>query len=134
VIEIPLYDFKCTKCGNIDERIEHHTAELVGCSKCKGVAKKIISVRGPNCSNDNSQWVRSVLEVVDKDSKAPHVVEFRKNPTRQNYRKWMKGEGLRHLEPGEENKPYPAPADLTQLHKEVWAAHRARNRMVVRSR
>jgi len=133
VIKIPLFDFECPKCGNIEERIVHHSVGFVKCSKCqKGASKKIISVSGTNCFNDDSPWVRTVLEVVDKDSKAPHVVEFRKNPTRQNYKNWMKGEGLRHMEPGEERKPYTKDVDTTKLNKEVWEAHRERNRMVVR--
>lgn len=131
---MPVYDYLCTKCGNVDERIEFYDVNVVECSKCNEPAKKIISIRGPNCANETTNWLPSVLEVVDKNSKAPHVVEFIKNPTRQNYKNWMKGEGLRHLEPGEENHPYPKEPDLTKLHKEVWEAHRKRNRLEVRSR
>jgi len=131
VIKIPVYDFQCTKCGNIDERIEHYSVDYRMCKKCGATSKKIISVNGPNCANDDTGWIKTVLEVVDKDSKAPHVVEFRKNPTRQNYKKWMKSEGLRHLEPGEESRPYPEELDLTKLNKEVWESHRKRNRLEV---
>lgn len=55
-------------------------------------------------ANEDAPWIRSVLEVVDKDSTKPHVVAFRENPTRTNYNLWMKGEGLRPLENGEKRR------------------------------
>ena len=98
---MPIYDFQCQHCGSIEERIEPVHKTLTVCPKCKGLAKRIISTGKVFTANEDSPWVRSMLEVADKDSNAPHVVEFRKNPTRINYKRWMKGEGLRHAEDGE---------------------------------
>lgn len=89
---------------------------------------------GVHTANENPGWIASVLEVVDKDSKVPHVAEFRKNPTRSNYKEWMKKEGLRHLEPGEETYRKPQEPDMSKTHKEVWEKHRKRNTLEVRSR
>jgi len=98
---MPVYDYECSFCGHIHERIEGIEKTLAVCPKCKGLAKRIISASGVFTANEDAPWIRSILDVVDKDSTAPHVVEFRKNPTRVNYKKWMKGEGLRHAEDGE---------------------------------
>lgn len=127
----PVYDFECEK-GHITESIEHHSVDNIQCRRCRGRARKIITLNGPNCVNEDADWIRSVLDVVDKDSRARHVLEFRQNPTRENYRKWMKNEGLRHLEPGEERKPYPDAPDMSKARKEVWDKHVRRNRLEVR--
>jgi putative FmdB family regulatory protein len=95
---MPVYDFECQSCGNIDERIEPVDRTTVKCSVCGKRSKRIISAGGVFTANEDAPWIRSVLDVVDKDSKAPHVVAFRNNPTRQNYKAWMKGEGIRPLE------------------------------------
>lgn len=31
---MPLYDYKCTKCGNVDECIRKHTIDVEVCSVC----------------------------------------------------------------------------------------------------
>ena len=131
---MPLYDMHCSKCEHTFEVIAKIDEEVLPCPKCKANSKRIISVSGPNCANDDAGWISSVLEVVDKDSTAPHVVEFRKNPTRENYKNWMKKEGLRHLEPGEETYRKPQEPDMSKIHKEVWEKHRKRNTLEVRSR
>ena len=64
-------------------------------------AHRIISIPGVSTSNDDSEWIRSVVDVVDKKSGKPYDVEFRRNPTRRNLKAWMDGNNLRHIEPGE---------------------------------
>lgn len=98
---MPVYDFECPTCGHTQERIESIGITKVVCPKCRDLAKRIISASGVFTANEDTPWVRSMLEVVDKDSRAPHVLEFRKNPTRANYKKWISKEGLRHAEDGE---------------------------------
>ena len=131
---MPLYDFECTNCGNIDERIEHYDVDTAPCSKCSCKAKRIISVNGPNCANEDAGWLSSVLEVVDKESDLPHTREFLKNPTRSNYKAWMKERNLRPFEPGEERKMKPDPPNFERLGNKLWEEHRKRNRLEVRSR
>ena len=71
-------------------------------------------VPGPNLANESPDWIKSIREVVEKGSDKPHCQEFLKNPTRDNYKKWMKGEGLRHLEAGEKpGRPTPSPNTAT---------------------
>jgi putative FmdB family regulatory protein len=101
---MPLYDYECPVCGYRDERIESVGTTKVVCLRCKNLANRIISSRSVNVANEDAPWIRSVLEVVDKDSTKPHVVAFRENPTRTNYHLWMKGEGLRPLENGEKRR------------------------------
>ena len=129
---MPIYDYECAACGHVHERIEHMNDQLSKkCPSCDLVqAKRIISASGVWLGNDESApWIKSVLEVVDKDSKAPHVQNFIKDPTRRNYRAWMKGEGLRHREPGEKSKPPPTKTDrLGQL---LWQRHRKRKRIEI---
>jgi len=125
---------ECSKCEHSFEVIAGIEERTTACPKCKGTAKRIISMSGIHTANEDSGWIKSVLEVVDKDSTEPHVVEFRKNPTRENYKRWMKKSGLRHLEPGEERNIHPEPPDMSRVHKEVWEKHRKRNTLEVRSK
>ena len=123
---MPLYDFECPKCGSIHEAIEPMDVKHRPCSApgCRGRAKKIISAGGVNCANEDAAWIRSVREVVDKDG-GVHCQAFLKDPTRANYKAWMKGEGLRPLERGEE-KSRPVPVDEGRLTRKVIERHRQR--------
>lgn len=98
---MPIYDMECQTCGTVFEAIMPIDREETDCAKCGRKAVRIISVSGQNCANEDASWIRSVLEVVDHSSDAPHTREFIKNPTRANYKAWMKGEGLRPVEDGE---------------------------------
>ncbi len=120
----PLYDYCCDNCNMVEESLQPMEVKVIKCIHCGGRAYRIISSRAQNCFNDDAPWIRSVLEVVDKDSKAPHVVEFLTHPTRTNYKNWMKGEGLRHLEPGE--RPH------RPTEKEERAEKRRRDEMIMR--
>jgi putative FmdB family regulatory protein len=101
---MPLYYLKCKMCGREFEVICPIEDRNYQACECGSPVRVIPAVHGPNCSNDSASWLPSVLEVVAKDDPSPHVVNFLKNPTRTNYKAWMKGEGLRPLEPGEKSR------------------------------
>lgn len=101
---MPLYDYQCTECGEIQERycgLINDRPESLNCPQCTGVSKRIISASGVNCSNDDASWVRTVVDVVNKKSNNPATQEFIKNPTRANLKNHLSANGLRHVEPGE---------------------------------
>ncbi len=126
-----IYDFECQKCDLIFEAFVNVNEMSLRCKKCGRPAKRIISISGSAWRNEDAPWIRSCLEVVDKDSRKSHVVEFRKNPNRTNLKKWLKGEGLRHMHEGEKI-PKREEVDLTAVNKEVWQAYRKRNALEVR--
>ncbi len=72
----------------------------IKCSSCEGKAQKIICIPGSDNTKESPDWVKSIIEVVDKEGGA-HCQQFIKNPTRENLNNWMKTEGVRHFEPGE---------------------------------
>lgn len=98
---MPLYDYQCERCGHVEEHAMPVGERISQCTECGGASRRIISVGMVEANNDDARWIREVTDVVDKESKAPHVVEFLKNPTRTNYKNWMRKEGIRHMEPGE---------------------------------
>ena len=83
---------------------------------CGGSAKRLLSVG--RAWRADADWLPSVTAVVDKESSAPHVRAFLAEPSRANYRRFLRGEGLRPQEPGEERdrRPDPGPA----LSREVF--------------
>lgn len=129
---MPIYDYACGDCERLMvDVIEKIDNTVIKCKFCGGKAVRIISITGQNCANQDASWLRSVLDVVNKDSKAPHVREFIKNPTRKNYQNWMKGEGLRPFEPGEKPSK-PPPFDERRHHEQVWRKHRERKKIEIR--
>jgi putative FmdB family regulatory protein len=127
---MPVYDFECTKCGEVKEVILFDVnINEQECPICSGTAKKIISAGGTNCFNEDADWIRSITEVVDKDG-GRHCQEFLKRPTRANYKKWMKKEGVRHREDGEPLKP--PPVDEGRLLKKTMERHMRRSSLTVR--
>ena len=99
---MPLYDYQCEKCGAVQERLEKPERKRVKCPVCGKLSmKRIITLVSVNCSNDDSPWVRTCLNVVSKTDTDPATVEFRKNPTRTNLKKWMAAKGLRHMDRAE---------------------------------
>lgn len=112
---MPIYDFECSNpgCKQIAEHVVGLNATTVECPSCGHEAHKLFSPMGAGTFNQGAAWIRSVLEVVAKDSTKPHTREFLKNPTRENMQRWMKGEGIRHLEDGEK----PAKIDHAADHK-----------------
>ena len=108
---MPLYHLQCQSCGNEFERICPVKSRLFQNCECGGWTKTVPAVRGPNCVNEDAGWLPSVREVVSKDDPRPHVQAFLKDPTRANYKAWMKGEGLRPLENGEKSEKFKFDAE-----------------------
>ena len=130
-----LVDFECKK-GHITEELCDAEMQEITCPKCRGKAKRIISVGRQFVDDECPPWIRSVLDVVDKDSPKRHVQEFVKNPSRETYKKWMKGEGIRPADytvhgapPVFQNRPV---VDMTAAHKEVFRKYQERHRLEVR--
>jgi hypothetical protein len=136
-----LSDFECKKCGNIFEELIQADEQERPCPRCYNymagdvMAKRIISLGRVYSGNQDAPWIKSVLEVVDKDSKKPHVQEFLKNPTRSNYKKWMKGEGLRPADYTEHGGPptfrKPPLPDTDKMAQDLYRRHRERKSLSV---
>lgn len=128
-------DFEC-RSGHVTEHLVHQKQKKVDCSVCGKTAKRIISMGRVNIANDAPGWLRSTLEVVDRSNPASHVQEFVKQPTRANYRAWMKGEGIRPLDHTEHGAPptarKPDSVDLSRVYREVMDRYRGRQRLEVR--
>jgi len=125
---MPLYDYECTICGKTTESIQSVAQSCIKC-ECGAVAKRIISCSGHFTANEDTGWLKTVPEVIDRDTKNPVAKEFVKNPTRSNYKAWMKSEGIRPMERNEPTKP--PPADLSRVRKRVWEKHQRRNRIEI---
>lgn len=96
---MPIYDFSCPTCGGVFEDLGAPDGPDPACPECGGQTLRLLSVgRGYRADAD---WIASVTRVVDKDDPAPHVRAFLADPSRAAYLAWMRGEGLRPLEPGE---------------------------------
>lgn len=117
---MPIYDYVCDNCNLTEEHVESIDREQIPCGHCNGTMHRIFSPMGTGAFNEDAAWIRSVLDVIPKDSTKPHAQEFLKHPTRTNMLNWMRGEGIRHMEDGEK----PAKRD----HE---AEHRARTRYVM---
>ncbi|BAH73917.1 zinc ribbon domain-containing protein [Solidesulfovibrio magneticus] len=122
---MPLYDFACRVCDREFEAMAPMDRTENICT-CGGSAKRLLSVgRGYRADAD---WLPSVTAVADKTSPAPHVRAFLAEPSRANYRRFLRGEGIRPQEPGEERarRPDPGPA----VAREVLERHKARRGLV----
>ena len=97
---LKLWDFKCITCDFVFEDIVKGDILTTDCKKCGLEAERIFTPSGQYLGNQDADWIKTVIDVVDKDNNSPHVQEFIKNPTRDNYHRWMKKEGLRPLEIG----------------------------------
>lgn len=117
---ILLFDYECPQCLTVEEHMVAAHDETVTCEKCGSGMTKIFTAAGARLPDD-APWLKSVLDVVAKDSTKPHTQEFLRNPTRDNYRRWMKTEGIRPLEPGEaeHNKRRRAEDETTASRKRV---------------
>jgi putative FmdB family regulatory protein len=97
-------DYECRECGNVTEHyVKTPPPATTQCPECNGVAEKIVTIS--QTIPIDAAWIHDVLAVVDKSGKKPHCNEFLKHPTRANMKAWMKGEGLRHRDPGEPATP-----------------------------
>ncbi len=124
-----VYDFECQACGKIHERYISGpvTPMTAPCAECGSQAERIVSMR--LTQSVDSPWIKSVCDVVDKDPNKPHCQEFLRHPTRANYKAWMKGEGLRPMEPGEkppkiETREEKKARIIPQMHKRFQERNR----------
>ena len=126
---MPIYDYQC-ECGNTFEAIAEIDQQRLPCS-CGKKAKRIISASGVNCANEDADWIKSVAEVVNKNSENPYTQEFLKHPNRTNLRRHLSSSGLRHAEPGESFKP-PPPVDTRRHAERLFRERQRKNRVEVR--
>jgi len=122
---MPVYDFECTKCGLIKEFILKisESERLQDCPDCSAWMTKIISASGQYCGNEDTGWLKSIPEVVDPTT-GRAAAECFKNPTRANYKRWMKESGIRPMESNEQMKPDPV--NLDKVNDEVQRRHHER--------
>jgi len=129
-----LVDFKCRDCGKIEEVLVDSSKWIDFCL-CGGVCDRIISFGKVYTGNVDCDWVKTVVEVADKENPAPHVQEFVKNPNRRTYKNWMKGEGLRPMDSNVRGAPpayqKPQGPDPAKLRKELVEKHVARRRIEI---
>jgi len=92
-------DFSCSACGSIEEHIVERGVETLPC-QCGNEAHRIITF-GRTVFREEAPWIRTVLEVVAKDTSLPETQRFLAEPTRSNYHRWMKENHLRPLDDGE---------------------------------
>lgn len=107
-----LYSFQCSECNEISEHFFDIAIcpRKIECPVCQGIAFKIISIPGPNIASGSPDWIKSIKGVVNKEG-GRHCQEFLRDPTRVNYQRWMKVEGVRHMEHGEKHgRPDPTPS------------------------
>jgi len=126
---MPVYDQECQKCGKIFERICSINEDKIPCPDCGSQAHRIISARGHFCANEDAEWIRSVREVIDSDNPLPAAQRFLKEPTRANYKRWMKAQGLRPLENNERIKPEPF--NEKRHFEKVMQAQRKKRRITI---
>jgi len=125
---MPLYDYQCKKCGHIFESIQPVSSDTIKCISCEDKANRIITCSGAYMGNQDATWLKNVCDVVG-DSRAD--TEFKKNPTRLNYERMMKSNGIRPLEPGEKPINHNT-VDTSSLQKKVLERHMERNSITLR--
>jgi len=96
---MPLHDYRCSSCEHNFEEFVKWDQYCVACPVCGQQAKRMYQCFN-GMKSENPTWLYDTLKVVDKDG-GKHCQEFLKNPNRDNYKNWMKGEGLRPIEKGE---------------------------------
>lgn len=114
---MPIYLYQCGVCSYTEEHYNDYNTREITCEKCGKVSTRIISTSGVNTINEDAAWLRTVIEVVDKEG-GRHCQEFIKNPTRKNYKNWMKGEGIRPMDTGE-GMGKPEKPDMKKIEREV---------------
>jgi putative FmdB family regulatory protein len=129
---MPIYDYECTYCGHIAERIEHPDDRLSKrCPSCNLLgAKRIISCgNSAYIGNQDAPWLKSVREVVGAETREGQA--FLRDPTRANYRAWMQRKGLRPLEPGEKGGKPSGSVDEARTVRQLAELHRRRTALKV---
>jgi putative FmdB family regulatory protein len=130
---MPVYDFECTNCGRVSEKILSIAQLEMGgfeCGECQSPMKQILLPGGTNCANEDADWIRSTLEVVDKEGGIA-ARRFVQDPTRENRKKWMKETGVRQFEPGEKPQK-PDSVDVDKMTDHVMRKRQERNTLNIR--
>ena len=132
---MPIYDVQCNSCRFTEEVYAPPNQEDFTCSRCGKDARKIITLGRNHAFEDNPVWIQSVLDVVEKDSGKPHCERFLKEPTRANYKTWMKGEGIRPMEREHgafrTEIPEPVEPDMKPIIKDLIQKKKKRERIEV---
>ena len=87
---MPLYTYECCKCGKEMDKIFplRDCPTEVECVRCRGAAKKILSVGRGGIQTDNDvKWLPSACEVLQRHGERPLE-------TRTEYRQYLKDNGL----------------------------------------
>lgn len=126
---MPMYPFKCKKCGHYEEQIFtiEQRPDSIPCP-CGGKATRRIGVSSADCFAERPSWIASVAETVDP-SKSHVEKEFKRNPTRENYNRFMSEKGLRHVEDGEKLGKNTKPIDMNRLNRRLTEQFRAKKRI-----
>ena len=127
---MPLYLYRCEECG---EELDHackmdSRPAFIVCAVCD--AKMIQAPALGAILGDEATWLKSVTEVVNRDG-GPHCQRFLKDPSRSNYRAWMKGENLRPMEPGESTWKRPPKRDRRKVVNEVMKMRQQRKAITI---
>lgn len=120
-----VHDYECRNCGNIFEYYiadSNNIPDITPCPVCNNGAYLVFLKAGTPITD--APWIRSVTEVVDKDPSKRHCQEFLKNPTRDNYKIWIRKEGFRHIEAGEK----PGRPEQKSITTEMLMEHRQKKR------
>lgn len=135
---MPIYDYQCEMCGLTEEHYVDPTNRMLPCPRCGCWARRIFSSghtfanQGTNIYSENPAWLKDTIQIVDKEG-GQHCQEFIRNPTRENYHNWMKGEGLRPLERGEKGgkskSDYFTKEQGQKRAERLFRQHQQRNRI-----
>jgi hypothetical protein len=126
---MPLYLYVCD-CGEKFTQMfpMNERPESVPCKNCKGIAKYRISVSSADCFSERPAWIASVGDIVNPNGSHAER-EFYGNRTRENYNRFLREKGLRHVEPGERLGKNTKPVDLGKITREVYERQRERKKI-----
>lgn len=92
---MPLYDFECEVCGNIEEKIARPEEEFLPCSKCSSQAKKRFTGFRKHIDFPEGTWDIGGKEVhISSRRQLKEVMErHNSNPdhTKHSYAKYLDG-------------------------------------------
>lgn len=127
---MPVYEYRCHTCGHVFDEVSSFSSRKTEtpCPLCQGKAFYQFSVGGVDNASEAPAWLKDTIQVVDPEGGPVHT-EFIRNPTRENYHRWLNATGLRHKESGEPTRP--AQYDTSKLRKEMVEAHIKRHRIEI---
>jgi predicted nucleic acid-binding Zn ribbon protein len=127
---MPIYALRCDQGHEFEAVCPVNDRNLQTCD-CGAKCRVVPAIGQVNCANEDAGWIRSIREVVAKDSKDPHDRAMLKaGATRSDYKRWLKSNGLRHLEPGE--KTMREVIDPIRHADKIMELRRERNRITIR--